>query len=140
MRKSKLTLIALLLVTFFANTSLANGNNSSDVASERNIQNLTNGIESENLGLKKHCIYFAGKYKISELTDKLIEQYKNENDAYIKKLILFSLYEIKSDNAAKDFFQLAISENDKKLKNIASAAYLELNLADSVKYYSKLTK
>ena len=58
----------------------------------------------------------------------------------MKRLILLSLYEIKSENAVKDFYQIALAEKDKRLKNIASAAYLELNLADSVKYYSNLSK
>ncbi len=142
MKKINLFLVLVFLIALLAKTSFANenDNDNKDIASEANIQNLTKGIKSENIGLKKHCIYFAGKYKIIQLSGELKKQYKKEKNNSVKRLILFSLYEIKNDNAMKDFYEIALNEKDKSLKNIASAAYLVLNLADSTKYYTKLSE
>lgn len=48
--------------------------------SKNDIINISRGINSENEGLRKSSIFFAGKYKISEVTDLLEEELKNEKD------------------------------------------------------------
>ncbi|MGD8779656.1 MAG: hypothetical protein PVH88_11920 [Ignavibacteria bacterium] len=140
MKNTNILSLSIFLIALLANSSFANGNDNNRIITPNAIQNLKAGLQSENIGLKKHCIYFAGKYKLNQVYDELKEQYKKENNISLKRLILVSMYEIKNENSERDFYKLAISEKNKKLKSIAAAAYLQLNISDSLKYYSKLNK
>ena len=44
------------------------------------IVNILNGIQSDNYGVKMSCIYFAGKYKIMEVSQDLVEVMKNSDN------------------------------------------------------------
>jgi HEAT repeat protein len=69
------------------------------------LDNLKSGINSENIGVRKSSIYFAGKYRIAEVVNCLVERLENEEEASIRLLIAYSLYEIKDSdgmNAVKE--------------------------------------
>ena len=74
---------ALLSNTVFAKDLLSSNfvNNVKTEINEKMVQNLANGIASDNAGLKKSCIYFAGFYEIEGLVKPLLKQLKKEQDS-----------------------------------------------------------
>jgi hypothetical protein len=58
------------------------------------LDNLIASIKSENCGIKRSAIYFAGKYRIKESENVLIDELKKEKEACTKILIALVLYEL----------------------------------------------
>ena len=88
---------------------------------EKAVRSLAMGIESDNAGLKKSCIYFAGLYEIEEVVGTLVEQLKKESDADTRILIALSLYRIGNKEALDAVEELAKSDYSSKVKRISSA-------------------
>jgi hypothetical protein len=88
---------------------------------EKMITNLEVGLSSENPGLKRSCIYFAGLYEIDELVKPLIKQLKNEKDANTRILIALALSKIGNEEGIKAIGDLAKSEMNPKVKRISFA-------------------
>jgi hypothetical protein len=79
------------------------------------IQNYMNGLCSDNEGLRKSCIYFSGKYKISESVSTLKAQYEAEKNPEIKLLLFHSLNQIGEKYAVstvKNYLKGLCSENE----------------------------
>ena len=77
------TLTVLLAMLLSLNVA-AQPNSISDLTKHKYaLDNLKAGINSENIGVRKSAIYFAGKYQIIELVDCLVERLENENEASI---------------------------------------------------------
>jgi len=96
------TILAAVLVLFFSNSFYAkNGDttakkmdfNKSRIT-ENAVKNYARGIESQNDGLRKSAIYFAGVYKIDELVKPLVKQFAKEKDNNVRTLIALALYMI----------------------------------------------
>ena len=88
------------------------------------VNNLTKGINSDNLGLCKSCIYYAGYYKIQRCVKPLTRILGNTSiEANVRKLAAVCLFRIgdrKGINAIRD---TALFEKDDRLKNFCSALY-----------------
>jgi HEAT repeat protein len=96
------------------------------------LDNLKSGINSENIGVRKSSIYFAGKYRIAEVVNCLVERLENEEEASIRLLIAYSLYEIKDSEGMNAVKELSIKDNDIKVKRMSSNLYEEyLNNSDA---------
>ena len=93
--------------------------------SNASIANLKLGIKEENDGVRKCCIYFAGKYKISELTDALVEQFTNEKNAKIRVLIALSLYKIQDGGSMEFLKNISKIDNDSRVRRMCMAVYDE---------------
>lgn len=93
--------------------------------SRASIENLKMGIKLDNEGVRECCIYFAGKYKISELTDDLIEQFNNEKNPKIRVLIALSLYQIEDGGSMEFLKNLSQTDDDAQVKRICMAIYDE---------------
>ncbi len=132
MKKLVLSLVALLvLVNFtYANTDFTGGIKKNAIAS------LVVGIKSENMGLKRNCIYFAGKYRIDEATDALIAELNKTDNAKLKVLIALSLYMIGNEEGIDAVYKLANKENDNYVKKMANAIIDEYNNNKSTNYAS----
>ena len=89
------------------------------------LDNLKAGISSENIGVRKSAIYFAGKYKINKLVDCLVERLENENESAIRLLIAYSLYEIKDAEGMKAVKELSLLDKDVKVKRMSKNLYKE---------------
>ena len=75
------------------------------------IANYTVGLNSDNEGVRKSCIYLAGKYKMTALVDILKEQLNDEKDAETSLLIVYALYQILekgviSDKDSEQYFKV----------------------------------
>lgn len=121
-RFTKTKLIAIMLVVLFAGNILAkSANEEKPDKIKRAIENLAVGIESENDGVRNCCIFFAGYYEFNELTGVLVKQFKKEQDADTKVLILLSLYRIGDKESIEAAKQLVRYDDDQVLKGMFSA-------------------
>jgi HEAT repeat protein len=102
-RLSGLKFVVYILITIFLVTTVqAQENEFKQLPNkERAIQNLVIGIQSDNAGLKRSCIYFAGKYEVSEVVNELIELLGKEKDSSTKKVIALVLYKIGDQKGIK---------------------------------------
>ncbi len=89
--------------------------------SEMMIKNLSMGIASDNLGLKRSCIYFSGFYEIEELVNPLVKQLKKESDPGTRILIALALYKIGNNDAINAIEKLAKNDSDPKVKRMGIA-------------------
>jgi hypothetical protein len=88
-------LIFIIVVFVVVSNSSAQSNSIKDITKNKYaLDNLIAGIKSENCGIKRSAIYFAGKYKINEVKDVLFEQLNSENEACVRILIALVLYEL----------------------------------------------
>jgi HEAT repeat protein len=119
-------LIALLLaIPSVVTKAQTNGNNSGIAVTLNKVaeQNFLNGLNSVNTGLRKSCIYFAGKYKISSAVIPLMAQLRKEKDTDTKILIALALYEI--GDARGMYLVKVVSDNDdnSKVRKRCTAIY-----------------
>lgn len=109
--------IMMILATSFA---LAQNNSIKDITDHKYaLDNLLAGIKSENEGVRRSSIYYAGKYKISEAEQALIEQLKIEPNPNTRTLIAFVLYELGSEEGLAEVQKLAHSDIDQNVRRMS---------------------
>lgn len=124
--KTKL-IIVVLLAALFSNASIAQEISSgekktNELGLKKNaILTLIKGVENNNNGLKRSCIYFAGFYKLDELVETLVKQMNREEDPETRILIAFALYQIGNREGIKAVEQLMIKDKSTKVKNMSAA-------------------
>ncbi len=128
-RLSGLKFVVYILITIFLVTTVqAQENEFKQLPNkERAIQNLVMGIQSDNAGLKRSCIYFAGKYEVSEVVNELIELLGKEKDSSTKKVIALVLYKIGDQKGINAIKKLAQTDSDSKVRNLCSAITIAYN-------------
>jgi HEAT repeat protein len=95
------------------------------------LQNLVASIKSDNPGVKRSSIYLAGKYRIAESEDALIDQLKIEKDPSTRILIALVLYEMGSDKGLPEIRKLSQADNNLKVRRMATQIYNEYLINDS---------
>lgn len=95
--------------------------------SENEIGNLLMAISSDNPGLKKSGIYLAGKYKIDETVNLLLEEIKNGKNDSLKCLVALSLYRIGDETGIETIAQIARYGKSQDLKKLCRAIYQVYN-------------
>lgn len=119
-------LIFIMVVFFMVTNSSAQTNSINEITKNKYaLDNLIAGIKSENCGIKRSAIYFAGKYRINEVKDVLLEQLNSENEACIRILIALVLYELgepKGLLAVKNFIE---TDEDLKSRRMATQIYYD---------------
>ena len=124
--------VVLLLVVFLLSTvAIAQKQSIGNVTTnEHALKNLIAGIQSENKGVKRSSIYFAGKYQIAEVEDVLIRQLHVEKDASTRILISLVLYEMGSTEGLLAVQQLAQNDDSKRVRSMAKQIYNEYLIND----------
>ena len=101
-------------------------NSISDVTNnEYAVENLKSGINSDNDGVRKSSIYFAGKYRIAEVVNTLAERLEKEEEPSIRLLIAYSLYEIKDADGMNAVKELSLNDKNVKVKRMSFNLYDE---------------
>lgn len=91
------------------------------------VVNLIAGIKSDNYGLRRTSIYFAGEYRIDEAGKALIEAFKKEEFPANKVLIAYSLYRIGNMKNLKELNEIIKNENNMEVKTICNAVVEQFN-------------
>jgi len=124
-------LTAVLLAAVLAGSVYAQKQSIKDVTSNKHaLENLIAGIHSENPGVKRSAIYFAGKYRIAETEEALITQLREENDPSTRILIALVLYEMGSEEGLLEVKDLSLNDEDAKVKRMATEIYKEYLVND----------
>ena len=89
------------------------------------LQNLVNGIQSENKGVRESSIYLAGQYRFIDTEDALIEQLKVEKDSDIKVLIGLALFRMNSEKGMNELQRLASNDQNPRVRRMSMAIYNE---------------
>lgn len=120
----KLFTLTVLFTLLFSTAAFSQTNSIKDLTDHKYaLENLTIGINSENPGVRKSAVYFAGKYKIEELVSALIDRLENEKDPSVRLLIAYSLYEINDVEGMKAVKELSLRDKDIKVKRMGTALY-----------------
>lgn len=136
LQKTAKGVLVLTALVFLLSGNL-NAQNNNVKFDEKAIGNLITGIKSDNEGLKRNSIYFAGKYKVEETVEVLTGQLKTEKDAANKILIALSLYQIGNSKGLEVVNQTAKTETDERVKAMCEHIYAQF-LSD--KKFSSLNK
>jgi hypothetical protein len=131
MKVYKGVLTVVLLVAVLMSSGYAQMNSIKDVTTNKYaLENLVAGIQSDNTGLKRSAIYFAGKYRVAETEDVLVAQLKEEKDASTRILIALVLYEMGSEEGLKEVQKLSLNDENAKVRKMAMQIYNEYLVND----------
>jgi hypothetical protein len=123
-------LTALILIVYCGSLSAQNNEYYSSSAKKQSfmLNNLINGINSENDGLRRSAIYFAGKYQVSELAGALTKQLETETSPQNRALILLTLYRISGEECNKAIQKYVINGRDPEARKLAQSMLNEYTI------------
>jgi len=128
----KTFLTAVLLAAVLTDSGYTQSNSIKDITAHKYaLENLIAGIHSENDGVRRNSIYFAGYYKIVETEDALIAQLKKEKDPSTRILIALVLYEMGSEEGLLEVKDLSLNDKDAKVRRMATQIYNEYLVNDA---------
>ena len=133
-------LTAVLLAAVLTGSGYTQSNSIKDITAHKYaLENLIAGIHSENDGVRRNSIYFAGYYKIVEAEDALIAQLKMEKDPSTRILIALVLYELGSEEGLLEVKDLSKNDENAKVRRMATQIYNEylVNDAGSTAYVTE---
>jgi len=123
---------AVLFAIVLTGSGYTQSNSIKDITAHKYaLENLIAGIHSENDGVRRNSIYFAGYYKIVETEDALIDQLKKEKDPSTKILIALVLYELGSEEGLSEVKDLSKNDENAKVRRMATQIYNEYLVNDS---------
>ena len=125
-------LTAVLLAAVLTGSVYAQKSSIKDITSNKYaLQNLVAGIQSDNTGVKRSSIYFAGKYRVAETESALIAQLSEEKDPSTRILIALVLYEMGSIEGLLAVKQLAQNDENARVRRMATQIYNEYLVNDA---------
>jgi hypothetical protein len=128
----KTFLTVVLLAAVLTGSGFTQSNSIKDITAHKYaLENLIAGIHSENDGVRRNSIYFAGYYKIVETEDALIAQLKKENDPSTRILISLVLYELGSEEGLLKVKDLSKNDENAKVRRMATQIYNEYLVNDA---------
>jgi len=132
MTNYKTFLTAVLLAAVLIGSGYTQSNSIKDITAHKYaLENLIAGIHSENDGVRRNSIYFAGYYKIVETEDALIDQLKAEKNASTRILIALVLYELGSEEGLLEVKDLSLNDKNAKVRRMATQIYNEYLVNDA---------
>ncbi len=94
------------------------------------LKNYQDNLKSNNDGIVRSSIFFAGKYKLSEVAPDLLEILKNSKDEDLCKWAVWSIYEIGDDQCCSELQKILQNHPSKKTKELC-------NFLHNIKDYEK---
>lgn len=101
------------------------GNKPNDLNKKNKIavENLKTGIKSDNAGLKRSAIYYAGYYGISETVPTIVETLKKESDPKTRILIALVLYKIGDEKGIGLVKKMSENDGDTEVRRMCKCIY-----------------
>jgi len=127
--------VLLLVLSLVTNFTVAQKNNESARFNTNSAKSLIMALNTDNEGLKRSAVYFAGYYKIDEAVESLSDILNsNENDIKTKTLAAYSLYQIGDDECMDVLKDASKYCSDKKLCSKCRMMYEDLRIKSRVVY------
>jgi HEAT repeat protein len=117
---------AVLIGGMIMVSSLAYAKNDPSEITRKNknaIENLKVGIKSDNSGLKRSSIYYAGYYGFTETVPTLTEQMKKETDPRTRILIALVLYKIGDEKSIDLVKEMAAKDSNPEVRRMCTCIY-----------------
>ena len=130
----RITLTSLVLVTLIMSVKPLRAQKVTDGKYDKAVANLIIGINSENRGLEKSSIYYAGRDRVIEAVDALIERLNNEDDPSTRILIALSLYEIRDRRGFNAIKELSTKDKNERVRSISGLIYNEYAKSTDLKF------
>ena len=121
----RITLTSLVLVVLVLAVKPLSAQKVTDGKYNKAVANLINGINSENIGLERSSIYYAGRDRVTKAVDALIERLNSENDPSTRILIAVSLFEIRDPKGLDAIKELSAKDKSEKVRSISGLIYNE---------------
>ena len=119
--------IVIMLVCMFATSVAAQRASDGKVPlKEIAVKNLIAGISHENEGVRKDAIYYAGKFRVTQAVDALIQQLEKEENPSTRVLIILSLYMLGDERGLEAIYRTAYTDSNANVKRLCNAIYLEV--------------
>lgn len=118
-------LILVILLAVLMSTTFVKAQNVENALSKESVKTLVKGINSDNAGLTRSSIYMAGKYRVTEAVDALVEKMTEAKDPNTRILIALSLYEIRDPKGLEAVKEQSLNDLSDKVKNISAMLYAE---------------
>lgn len=109
-------IIIFIVVVLFSGITSITGQEKEIVLSKNSIESLTNGIHSENTGLKKSSMQMVSRYKLKQVCPILIKQFISESELSYKILIAEIVYDVGCSEAIEKFRTVLKEETINELK------------------------
>lgn len=120
------TLITVILFAVLALTTLGNAQDKTRAYyTEKAAKNLIIGINSDNAGLSRSSIYYAGKDKVAQAVDALVEKMWKEKNPNTRILIALSLYQIGDYKGLEAVKEQAVNDSDERVKKMSALIFDE---------------
>lgn len=116
-------LLGLTIITFFLISTMLYSQTNSDQRIELPdiaIQNLIIGIQSGNDGVMKSCIYFAGKYRIVDVSHELVEVMKNSESDELCQMLVWSLYQIGEESCCEEMRNIIENHSSETIRDFCN--------------------
>ena len=130
----KTNILIILIILCFINTSFTFAINPEKKKAILNIElieeNLLEGVQSENLGLKISSAYFLGEYKTEKAVMPLIKMLHTEKEESARIQAALSLIKIGNSKGIFMVKQAAKFDESKRVRNFCAKfynAYLQMN-------------
>lgn len=124
MRHSAKTAAVLMVVLTLTTSAYAGKKTDAEsVKVQKMAPSLVAGITSENDGLRRSSIYYAGKYKVTEAVEALCAQLNKEKNPRTRILIALSLYSIGSAEGLAAVKTHVNQDSDPKVRRMCAEIY-----------------
>ena len=130
----RITLTSLVLVVLVLAVKPLSAQKVTDNNYKTAVANLIKGINSENKGLERASIYFAGRDRVTESVGALIERLNNEDDPSTRILIAVSLFEIRDPKGLDAIKELSVNDKNEKVRSISGLIYNEYAKSTDLKF------
>lgn len=100
-------------------------------------KNLEAGIKSDNLGVRRDAIYYAGKYQLSDVLFALMEQLREEKDPETKVLLALSLRKLNDARGLYLVKELSVSDKNDRVRRMCTAIYNDYLVGRAERYADK---
>lgn len=115
------TIILVILAGLFSFSYSKDLNNVN--LEKRAIKSYVDGIQSDNDGLRKSSIFYAGIYRIHDAKQVLVERFDKAKDVNEKILIALSLYFMDEPEAFKQIKSKTLQDKELKGNNLTYELY-----------------
>ncbi len=116
-------LSSLVLLLLTGNTIFAQHENKFDKFTKHAIGNLTNAIKSDNEGLKKSAITFAGEYRINNVTELLISELNKSDNPEIRCMAAKALFKIGNQKGIDELLANSHMNENLKVRKVCGILY-----------------
>lgn len=114
------TFVGLSFLLFFFLSSLTYSQTDANQRIELSdiaIVNILNGIQSDNNGVKMSCIYFAGKYRIIDVSEDLVKEMKKSDNDELCQMLVWSLYQIGDEKCCQELKSIIENHPSEKIRD-----------------------